>query len=120
MISTLKSSGKFEHEFLNPHVVKVVTDRDGYALYFSFSHSLFLQRGNAFFKHIGLYVYARSFCSGCLNSRNRFWKVRRVGATAVLRKRFQNQSSSLRIRIHGRTLRRLGEGEPTLRMEQVL
>jgi len=62
MISTLKSSGKFEHEFLNPHVVKVVTDRDGYALYFSRSPiPYFCREASAFFKHIGLYVYRKEF-----------------------------------------------------------
>jgi 3-deoxy-manno-octulosonate cytidylyltransferase (CMP-KDO synthetase) len=65
MISTLKSSGKLEHEFLNPHVVKVVTDRDGYALYFSRSPVPYFCRGasgsTVFFKHIGLYVYRKKF-----------------------------------------------------------
>ncbi|MEK6777656.1 MAG: 3-deoxy-manno-octulosonate cytidylyltransferase [bacterium] len=57
-------------ELLNPDVVKVVTDLDGFALYFSrfpipcdrdqgpLSVDLFL---NQFFKHIGLYVYRRDF-----------------------------------------------------------
>jgi 3-deoxy-manno-octulosonate cytidylyltransferase (CMP-KDO synthetase) len=65
MISTLKSSGKFDHEFQNPHVVKVVTDRDGYALYFSRSPIPFFfgetVSPGSFFKHIGLYVFRKKF-----------------------------------------------------------
>ncbi len=51
----------------NPHVVKVVTDRNGFALYFSrapIPHTRGalggLDAGRAF-KHIGLYVYRRPF-----------------------------------------------------------
>ena len=58
-------------EFRNPNVVKVVTDREGFALYFSrasipyprdFAEEL-EQRWSelATAKHIGLYVYRRSF-----------------------------------------------------------
>lgn len=58
-------------EFRDPNVVKVVTDRDGFALYFSrapipyprdFAEEL-EQRWNelATAKHVGLYVYQRSF-----------------------------------------------------------
>lgn len=57
-------------ELLNPDVVKVVSDRDGFALYFSRSPipcdrdqgplSVDLNL-NPFFKHIGLYVYRRDF-----------------------------------------------------------
>lgn len=58
-------------EFLNPNVVKVVTDRQGFALYFSrspiphprdFQDDLaarFSELGGC--KHIGLYVYRREF-----------------------------------------------------------
>ncbi len=65
MILTIKSSGKLDYEFQNPHVVKVVTDRDGYALYFSRSPIPFsfgeTGRPGTFFKHIGLYVYRKKF-----------------------------------------------------------
>ena len=54
----------------NPNVVKVVTDRNGFALYFSRSpipHTRDapggLDAGRAY-KHIGLYVYQRSFLLG--------------------------------------------------------
>jgi 3-deoxy-manno-octulosonate cytidylyltransferase (CMP-KDO synthetase) len=58
----------------NPNVVKVVVDRDGYALYFSRAAIPFLRANGApgssdlaravpegAFKHIGLYVYRREF-----------------------------------------------------------
>jgi 3-deoxy-manno-octulosonate cytidylyltransferase (CMP-KDO synthetase) len=64
MISTLKSSGKLEEEFKSPHVVKVVTDQDGYALYFSRSPIPYYsgdKSGAPFFKHIGLYAYRKRF-----------------------------------------------------------
>jgi 3-deoxy-manno-octulosonate cytidylyltransferase (CMP-KDO synthetase) len=54
-------------EYLNPNVVKVVTDRSGFALYFSrasIPHGRELQDNEipeATFKHIGLYVYQRNF-----------------------------------------------------------
>jgi 3-deoxy-manno-octulosonate cytidylyltransferase (CMP-KDO synthetase) len=51
----------------NPNVVKVVTDREGFALYFSrapIPHTRGAERGldaGRAFKHIGLYVYRRPF-----------------------------------------------------------
>ena len=58
-------------EYLNPNVVKVVTDKQGFALYFSrapiphprdVAADLALSAGEpAAFKHIGLYVYRRDF-----------------------------------------------------------
>lgn len=57
-------------ELLNPDVVKVVSDRDGFALYFSRSPIPYDRdqgpievdiSGGLFFKHIGLYVYRRDF-----------------------------------------------------------
>jgi 3-deoxy-manno-octulosonate cytidylyltransferase (CMP-KDO synthetase) len=68
MISTLKSSVSSPDEFRSPNVVKVVTDRDGYALYFSRSPIPYSIRATSdggeqqtFFKHIGLYVYRKRF-----------------------------------------------------------
>jgi len=68
MISTLKSPGNSADEFHNPNVVKVVTDRNGYALYFSRSPIPYLRESEygagsqqTFFKHIGLYVYRKKF-----------------------------------------------------------
>ncbi|MFC1594377.1 3-deoxy-manno-octulosonate cytidylyltransferase [Candidatus Omnitrophota bacterium] len=52
-------------EITNPNVVKVVIDRDGYALYFSRSVIPY-QRDEAssevvYYKHIGLYAYTKDF-----------------------------------------------------------
>lgn len=68
-VATLKTPITDEEEYLDPHAVKVVTDREGYALYFSrspmpyglkdFSGSADAQKKA--FKHIGLYVYRRDF-----------------------------------------------------------
>lgn len=74
MMGTLKSRVRNLHDFLSPNVVKVVTDRDGFALYFSRSPLPFFRdkwndlKDEAFasgrllcFKHVGIYVYRREF-----------------------------------------------------------
>ena len=74
VMSTLKSRIKTLHDFLSPNVVKVVTDWEGYALYFSRSPlPNFRDKWNDLkdekfssgkllcYKHIGLYVYRRDF-----------------------------------------------------------
>lgn len=52
-------------EMDNPNVVKVVTDRDGYALYFSRSPLPYWRDGAGAavpgYRHLGLYVYRRDF-----------------------------------------------------------
>jgi 3-deoxy-manno-octulosonate cytidylyltransferase (CMP-KDO synthetase) len=54
-------------ELMNPNVVKVVSDRNGYALYFSRSpvpsrsRNVEDARDSLGFKHIGLYVYRKDF-----------------------------------------------------------
>lgn len=45
----------------NPHVVKVVVDGNGDALYFSRSPIPFLRGDGVSYKHIGLYAYRRPF-----------------------------------------------------------
>lgn len=73
-MGTLKSRIKNLHDFLSPNVVKVVTDGNGCALYFSRSPLPFFRdkwhdlKNEAFetgrllcFKHVGLYVYRRDF-----------------------------------------------------------
>ncbi len=67
MISTLKCSAEPE-EISDPNVVKVVTDRNGDALYFSRSTIPHLRRQRlgkgeqaAVFKHVGIYAYRRAF-----------------------------------------------------------
>lgn len=73
-MGTLKSRVRCLHDFLSPNVVKVVTDNNGYALYFSRSPLPFFRdrwqdlKDDAFasgkllcYKHVGLYVYQRDF-----------------------------------------------------------
>lgn len=64
-MSTL--SKRIEHfdEVTNPNVVKVVTRRDGTAIYFSRCPVPYDRAGGAvYYKHIGLYVYERDFLLG--------------------------------------------------------
>ncbi len=70
-MGTLKTPLTSVAEFLNPNVVKVVTDRQGFALYFSrapiphprdFNNQLEQRWPElATAKHVGLYVYRREF-----------------------------------------------------------
>lgn len=69
MVSTVKTPCKPE-EIANPNAVKVVTDRNGRALYFSRSTVPYDRdrAGNIqYFKHLGLYAYRKAalktFCS---------------------------------------------------------
>ncbi len=52
-----------EEEWQSPHVVKVVRDRRGFALYFSRTPIPYarVQGMHSYYKHIGLYVYRREF-----------------------------------------------------------
>ncbi len=61
-VSTLKVHCKPEH-IHNSNVVKVVTDRDGRALYFSRAPIPFDRQGEGlaqYWKHLGLYAYCRA------------------------------------------------------------
>jgi 3-deoxy-manno-octulosonate cytidylyltransferase (CMP-KDO synthetase) len=64
-MATVKAPIRDAQEMANPNVVKVVTDRDGYALYFSRSPLPYwrdLVNGDVLgYKHIGLYAYRRDF-----------------------------------------------------------
>jgi 3-deoxy-manno-octulosonate cytidylyltransferase (CMP-KDO synthetase) len=65
-MATIKTAIHGEEEFRNPNVVKVATDRDGFALYFSRSPLPHWRDdrpvdGPLGYKHIGLYVYRRDF-----------------------------------------------------------
>lgn len=73
-MGTLKSRIKYLHDFLSPNVVKVVTDWEDYALYFSRSplpnfrdkwndlkDEAFASGKLLCYKHVGLYVYRREF-----------------------------------------------------------
>jgi 3-deoxy-manno-octulosonate cytidylyltransferase (CMP-KDO synthetase) len=74
VMGTLKSRIKNLHDFLSPNVVKVVTDTNGFALYFSRSplpnfrdkwndlkDEAFVSGKLLCYKHVGLYVYRRDF-----------------------------------------------------------
>jgi 3-deoxy-manno-octulosonate cytidylyltransferase (CMP-KDO synthetase) len=69
VMSTVKTPITTPAEWYNPNVVKVVTDRNGYALYFSRSPIPFYrdqsgirgQKDMLGYRHIGLYVYRRDF-----------------------------------------------------------
>jgi 3-deoxy-manno-octulosonate cytidylyltransferase (CMP-KDO synthetase) len=68
-MGTLKREITREEELLSPHVVKVVTDHLGWALYFSRSPIPHLRDGRAagfippktFYKHYGVYLYRRNY-----------------------------------------------------------
>jgi 3-deoxy-manno-octulosonate cytidylyltransferase (CMP-KDO synthetase) len=66
-MATLKTPIRDPAEMADPNVVKVVTDRDGYALYFSRSPLPYWRDAAATnddvlgYKHIGLYAYRRDF-----------------------------------------------------------
>jgi 3-deoxy-manno-octulosonate cytidylyltransferase (CMP-KDO synthetase) len=64
-MATVKAPIRDPQEMGNPNVVKVVTDRDGYALYFSRSPLPYWRDvandGVLGYKHIGLYAYRRDF-----------------------------------------------------------
>ena len=64
VMSTLRRRLDDDADFDNPHVVKVVVDRDGYALYFTRASVPFTRPGHAVpttWRHLGLYVYRREF-----------------------------------------------------------
>lgn len=62
-MATVKSPMKDEEEMTNPNNVKVVTDKKGYALYFSRSLMPYPREstGVTVYKHIGIYAYKRDF-----------------------------------------------------------
>jgi 3-deoxy-manno-octulosonate cytidylyltransferase (CMP-KDO synthetase) len=68
VMGSLKAEIRDEAELNNPNVVKVVVDKNDFALYFSRYPIPFVRDGSRFtahgsrhFKHIGLYVYRRDF-----------------------------------------------------------
>ena len=63
-MGTLKKRIVRDTEITDPNVVKVVTDREDNAIYFSRSPIPFVRDAgekSVYFKHIGLYVYKRDF-----------------------------------------------------------
>jgi 3-deoxy-manno-octulosonate cytidylyltransferase (CMP-KDO synthetase) len=67
-MGTLRKRIEREHEIHDPNVVKVVTDAQGNAIYFSRSPIPYVRDAagevTTYFKHIGLYVYRREFLLG--------------------------------------------------------
>lgn len=67
-MGTLKKRIEDPAELSNPNVVKVVTDLEGNAIYFSRSAIPGVRGGVAVhYKHVGLYVYRREFLLGYSN-----------------------------------------------------
>jgi len=64
-MATVKVPIRDPADMANPNVVKVVTDRDGYALYFSRSPLPYWRdlasEATLGYKHVGLYAYRRDF-----------------------------------------------------------
>jgi 3-deoxy-manno-octulosonate cytidylyltransferase (CMP-KDO synthetase) len=60
-MTTLCHKIKNEYEVQDPNVVKVVMDRNGFALYFSRSPIPHESRIMSHYKHIGLYAYTKDF-----------------------------------------------------------
>ena len=62
-MATVKTEIKDEEEQKNPNNVKVITDKDGYALYFSRSLIPYPRKSgiSKVYKHIGIYAYRRDF-----------------------------------------------------------
>ncbi len=56
-VGTLAYESPLSNGFDDPNVVKVVVDKDGFALYFS--RSPIPYRARTFLKHIGVYIYTR-------------------------------------------------------------
>ncbi|MCK4245157.1 MAG: 3-deoxy-manno-octulosonate cytidylyltransferase [Candidatus Omnitrophica bacterium] len=63
VMATLKKKVTDREDFSNPNVVKIVTNKEGFALYFSRSPIPYQKAPFYFFKHIGLYAYRKEFLS---------------------------------------------------------
>jgi len=63
VMATLKHRLDTPEEIRNPNAVKVVTDKNGFALYFSRSPIPYPRKETAavYYKHIGIYAYKRDF-----------------------------------------------------------
>ncbi|MDY6856991.1 MAG: 3-deoxy-manno-octulosonate cytidylyltransferase [Thermodesulfobacteriota bacterium] len=64
MMATLSCRIEDNEQLRNPNVVKIVIDKDGFALYFSRYPIPYVRvQGNSvsFYKHIGIYVYRKEF-----------------------------------------------------------
>ena len=61
VMATLMKKIEKKEEFYNPNVVKVVIDKQGFALYFSRSPIPYLKDNFVSYKHIGVYGYRKDF-----------------------------------------------------------
>jgi 3-deoxy-manno-octulosonate cytidylyltransferase (CMP-KDO synthetase) len=64
LVSTLKKKISHPEDLTDPSVVKVVTTKDGFALYFSrhcIPYTIHPELTHSFYKHIGIYGYKREF-----------------------------------------------------------
>jgi len=111
-VGTLKQAITEERELLDPNVVKVVTDRNGDALYFSRSPVPYLRDRNAgrgglvpglHWKHLGLYIYTKAalahftqLLSGTLEVTEQLEQLRLLEAGVRIRV-WETKQASLRV-----------------------
>jgi 3-deoxy-manno-octulosonate cytidylyltransferase (CMP-KDO synthetase) len=60
-MATLKEKISSLEDYHNPNIVKVVTDRQGWALFFSRAPIPYRAKDGKGYKHIGIYAYRRDF-----------------------------------------------------------
>lgn len=129
-VGTLKRALTTEHELLDENVVKVVTDADGYALYFSRSPIPLVRdrvagaielTARLHWKHLGIYAYRRAALlrfaalpSGVLEEAERLEQLRLLEAGVRIRV-WETHHASLRVDTPGdleRAQQLLTIGEP--------
>ncbi len=90
VMATAKVKIEAEDEINDPNVVKVVGDKDGFAVYFSRSPIPYYRQGSAakiYYKHLGVYAYRRDFLytfkdlpPSCLEAAERLEQLRALEA----------------------------------------
>ncbi len=122
-MGTLKRELKNPKEVLDPNVVKVITDKNGFALYFSRSTIPFFRDDSgktgdassqnkasrsdcsisAYYKHLGIYIFERetlrlfaSLPTGCLESSEKLEQLRAL-ENGIKIKVWETQQESFRI-----------------------
>lgn len=111
-MGTVKTPIRRKEEWLNPNVVKVVTDPKGYALYFSRAPIPYLRGPGASlgekriwgYRHVGVYVYRRDF----------LFKFSRLRPTALERSEGLEQLRALE---HGYRIRVAEVEEPSVEVD---
>ncbi|MFQ5964272.1 MAG: 3-deoxy-manno-octulosonate cytidylyltransferase [Candidatus Scalinduaceae bacterium] len=74
-VCTLANEIRSKDELIDPNIVKVVLDKDGYAMYFSRASIPYIRDGNNspkfssfhFLRHLGIYIYRKDFLLGFSN-----------------------------------------------------